>query len=111
MELKQLERDGIQILEISGDIDLFRSREIRDTISALVDQGKNQIVIDLGGVQYIDSSGLGVLISGRQQLLKAQGDLKIARITESVQRVVTITKLNALLEFYDDLDEALYSFS
>lgn len=110
MEIKQSEIGGVVLIEVNGDIDLFQSRELRETVSGYIAVGKNKIVINLSGVAYIDSSGLGVLISARTQLKKAGGDLKIAEITDSVRNVVTLTKLNQLLDFYEDNEEALGAF-
>lgn len=110
MEVRQSEISGTALIEVEGDIDLFQSRALREAIADLIAAGKSRLIIDLAGVAYIDSSGLGVLISARTQLKKAGGDLKISRITDSVRNVVTLTRLNQLLDFYDDIDEALAAF-
>jgi anti-sigma B factor antagonist len=84
--------------------------ELQKSIRCLADEGKIQILLDLAWVKHIDSIGLGELISSHVLLDHKGGALKLMHMTESVQELMTIAKLLAVFEVYDDESEALGSF-
>jgi anti-anti-sigma factor len=84
--------------------------ELQKSIRCLADEGKIQILLDLAWVKHIDSIGLGELISSHVLLDHKGGALKLMHMTESVQELMTITKLLAVFEVYDNESEALGSF-
>lgn len=110
MEINQRERDGVVILDIQGEIDLYNAPEIKDSIQKLIDQQKYNIIINLEKVSYIDSSGIGALISSLSNLKKYQGGLKIINVFASVKKVFELTKLTSFFEIYDSEDEAVSKF-
>ncbi|RME91989.1 MAG: anti-sigma factor antagonist [Candidatus Hydrogenedentota bacterium] len=110
MEINQRERDGVVILDIEGEIDLYNAPEIKDTIQKLIDEQKYNIIINLEKVSYIDSSGIGALISSLSNLKKYQGGLKIINVFASVKKVFELTKLTSFFEIYDSEDEAVSKF-
>ncbi len=110
MEIQQREKDGVVILDIQGEIDLYNAPEIKETIQKLIDQQKYNVLINLAKVSYIDSSGIGALISSLSNLKKYQGALKITNVYASVKKVFELTKLTSFFEIYDSEEEALASF-
>lgn len=110
MEINHREKEGIEILDIQGEIDLYNAPEIKDTIQKLIEQQKYNIIINLEKVSYIDSSGIGALISSLSNLKKYQGSLKIINVYASVKKVFELTKLTSFFEIYDSEDEALAKF-
>lgn len=110
MEISQREKNGIVILDIQGEIDLYNAPEIKDTIQKLIEEQKYNIIINLEKVSYIDSSGIGALISSLSNLKKYQGGLKIINVYASVKKVFELTKLTSFFEIYDSEDEALSKF-
>ncbi len=110
MEISQREKDKVVILDIQGEIDLYNAPEIKDTIQKLIEQQKYNIIINLEKVSYIDSSGIGALISSLSNLKKYQGSLKIINVFASVKKVFELTKLTSFFEIYDSEDEALSKF-
>eukprot|EP00494_Astrolonche_serrata_P005878 UN05895 len=110
MEISQRERDSVVILEIQGEIDLYNAPEIKDAIQRLIDEQKYNIIINLEKVSYIDSSGIGALISSLSNLKKYQGSLKIINVYASVKKVFELTKLTSFFEIYDSEDKALETF-
>ena len=110
MEISQREADKVVILDIQGEIDLYNAPEIKDTIQKLIEQQKYNIIINLEKVSYIDSSGIGALISSLSNLKKYQGSLKIINVYASVKKVFELTKLTSFFEIYDSEDEALSKF-
>jgi anti-sigma B factor antagonist len=75
-----------------------------------LDEGKSNIIVDLGDVKFMNSSGLGMLIGGLTTMKKANGSLKLARVTEKIESLLIITKLVTIFEFYDTVEEAVNSF-
>jgi len=107
-------RDGansVTILDINGEIDLYNAPEIKKTIKGNIDQGKHNIIVNLGKVGYIDSSGIGVLISSLSQLKKVGGGMKIINVQASVKKVFELTKLTSFFDIFESEQEAIQSFS
>jgi len=111
MEINRRENNNIVILDINGEIDLYNAPDIKDTIKELIDEEKRQIIINLEKVSYIDSSGIGVLISSLSNLKKVGGALKIINVYASVKKVFELTKLTSFFDIFDSEDEALGSFA
>jgi anti-sigma B factor antagonist len=110
MEISQREKDGITILDIQGEIDLYNAPEIKDIIQKLIEGQKYNVIINLEKVSYIDSSGIGALISSLSNLKKYQGGLKIINVYASVKKVFELTKLTSFFEIYESEGEALAKF-
>ena len=111
MEISQREADKVVILDIQGEIDLYNAPEIKDTMQKLIEAQKYSIIINLEKVSYIDSSGIGALISGLSNLKKYQGSLKIINVYASVKKVFELTKLTSFFEIYDSEEEAISKFN
>ncbi len=111
MEIKKREENDVVILEIEGEIDLYNAPTLKDVIKDYIGQQKYNIVINLAKVSYIDSSGIGALISSLSNLKKYQGGLKITNVTGSVRKVFELTKLTNFFEIYDDENSAIQSFN
>jgi anti-sigma B factor antagonist len=111
MKLNYREEKGAVIIEPKGKImGGPESTALHDLLHELIDQGKKNVVIDLGKVDWMNSTGLGLLISGLTTLRKAGGELKLANVTEKIQSLLTITKLITIFKSYDSVDEAVGSF-
>lgn len=83
---------------------------LHDQLHDLINQGKKSVVIDLAKVDWMNSTGLGILISGLTTLRNNGGELKLANVTEKIQSLLTITKLITVFENYDSVEEAVGSF-
>ena len=79
-------------------------------LNELVDAGTKQVVIDLAGVQFMNSSGLGLLIGGASLMKNAGGGLKLANASEKIMALIKITKLTSVFESYSSVDAAVSSF-
>jgi anti-sigma B factor antagonist len=101
----------IVILDITGEIDLYNAPEIKDIINKMIEDQKYNVIINLEKVSYIDSSGIGALISSLSNLKKYQGGLKIINVYASVKKVFELTKLTSFFEIYDSEDNAIASFN
>lgn len=79
---------------------------IREAVASIVDSGRARVAVDLSGVEFIDSSGLGALISGLKTTRQAGGDLRIAGANEQVKLVLSLTNLERVLTPYDSVEIA-----
>jgi len=112
MKLTLQERGGVVILEPKGKIlGGPDATLLKDQLQSLIDSGKVRVVIDLAEVDYMNSTGLGILISTLTTLRKANGELKLANVTEKIQSLLTITKLVTVFDDYESVDEAVATFS
>ncbi|HOJ27436.1 MAG: STAS domain-containing protein [Spirochaetes bacterium] len=110
MDITKRTKDDVVILDISGEIDLYNAPEIKDIINSLIEEKKFNVIINLEKVTYIDSSGIGALISSLSNLKKYQGGLKIINVFASVRKVFELTKLTSFFEIYDSEEAAIESF-
>ena len=103
--------NNVVILDIEGEVDLYNAPEIKKKIKEQVDAGKHNLIINLEKVSYIDSSGIGVLISSLSQLRKVGGGLKIINVYSSVKKVFELTKLTSFFDIFDSEDAAVNSYA
>lgn len=97
--------DGFHVLELSGDIDVETARTLRAHIVDRFSEPAPRVVVDLSGVDFMDSSGLGALVSG-WQLTRDDGTFRIAGANPVVQRVLSITGMEEVFSLYPDVDAA-----
>ena len=103
--------DGIAVVDLSGRITLGEgSVVLRDTIRDVVAQGNKKILLNLGDVTYIDSSGIGELVSGFTSVRNQGGELKLLNLTKKVHDLLQITKLYTVFDIKDDEASAIASF-
>jgi anti-sigma B factor antagonist len=111
LHIEQRESEGIVILDLKGPLTLGRGdSELRDTLRALHQSGKVNIVLNLKEVSHIDSTGLGTLVFGLAKLCKAGGRLALVNVDKSHLELFLLTKLALAFEFFDDEQEAINSF-
>lgn len=111
MTVKEKESNGIVILELSGKIMGGPDASLlNDKLHELIDKSQTKVVIDLGGVNWMNSSGLGILIGGLTTMRNNKGELKLANVTDRIQSLLMITKLLTVFETHDTVDKAIASF-
>ncbi len=111
MRLTDREQDGVVILEPRGKIMGGPDASLlHDKLYEFIEQDKKRVVIDLSQVDWMNSTGLGILISGYTTLRNTEGELKLANVTDKIQSLLTITKLVTVFEAYESVDEAVRSF-
>lgn len=112
MKVKTTEKYEAVIIELKGNVMGGEdTKEFNDLLHKMIDAGKKNIVLDLSGVKFMNSSGLGMLISGLTTMKKAGGLLKLAGTTEKIESLLIITKLITIFESFDSVDKAVQSFS
>ncbi|HEU5337335.1 MAG TPA: STAS domain-containing protein [Terriglobales bacterium] len=103
--------DGVTIVDLSGRITLGEGSVIlRDTVRDLVGKGNKKILLNLGEVNYIDSSGIGELVSAFTTVRNQGGELKLLNLTKKVHDLLQITKLYTVFDVKDDETAAIKSF-
>jgi anti-sigma B factor antagonist len=111
LSIKQREAGDITILDLSGKITIGEgSVQLRETVRNLLDAGRKKILLNLGDVSYVDSSGIGELVSSYSTANKAGGSLKLLNLTKKIQDLLAITKLLTVFEIHDSEEAALASF-
>lgn len=110
MEKSVVSEDGVLVIAPQGELDVSNSPELKELIEAEIENGRRNMVIDLKGVEYMDSSGLGVLVTGLKAMRRHRGSLKLAQVTGSVQKIFQLTRLSRFFEIYDTVEEAMVSF-
>ena len=102
----------VSILDVSGRITLGEGASaLRNAIRAMALEGHKKLLLNLGEASYIDSSGLGVLVSAFATLANQRGHLKLLNVISRVKDLLLITKLYAVFEVFDDEAEAVESFT
>ncbi len=112
MEFNVLEKDGVVILVMEGEMvggpdATVLAEKIRD----LIEEGKNRVAIDMEKVDFMNSSGLGILIGSLTAVRNSGGDLKLYHLSKKLREVLRITKLHRVFEVYEDESETIASFS
>jgi len=111
MEFSTRQLDGVMIVDLKGRITLGEgSAAVRDTVRDLLSKGMKRILLNLGGVNYIDSSGIGELVSAFATAKKQGGELKLLNLTTRVHDLLQITKLYTVFDVKDDEAAAVKSF-
>lgn len=104
--------DGVTIVDLSGRITLGEgSVVLRDTIKDLLSKGQKKILLNLGDVSYIDSSGIGELVSAFTSVRNQGGELKLLHLTKKVHDLLQITKLYTVFDVKDDEAQAVGAFA
>ena len=109
--INQRREGNVTVLDLKGRVRISGGTvALHKAIRSLAEEGKTQILLNLAGVTYIDSSGLGELVSSHVTLSNKGGEIKLSHLTERLRELLTITKLLAVFDVYDDEPKALASF-
>jgi anti-sigma B factor antagonist len=112
LNISERQAGDVTILDMNGKITIGEgSVALRTAVRRLLEEGKKKILLNLAGVGYIDSSGIGELVSSYTAIGKENGQLKLLNLTQKLEDLLTITKLLTVFDVYDSEEEALSSFS
>jgi anti-sigma B factor antagonist len=112
INISERQAGDVTILDLDGKVTIGEgSVALRNAIRRLLGEGKNKILLNLGGVGYIDSSGIGELVSSFTAVNKEGGTLKLLNLTQKIQDLLAITKLLTVFDVFENEAEALSSFS
>lgn len=100
-------RGEVTIVHVGGEIDVYTAPVLRERLDEHISEGRHQLVVDLEGVTFMDSTGLGVLV-GRLKLVRVKGGtLRLACSSERILKVFSITGLDKVFQIFPSVDEAL----
>ena len=101
------EQNGFTVLAVRGEVDVYTAPRLREKLVELVTQGKHQIVVDLEGVEFLDSTGLGVLVGGLKRVRSHDGDLALVCTQHRILKVFEITGLTKVFSIHDSVEDAV----
>ncbi len=112
LTINQRQAGDVTILDLSGKITIGEgSVQLREAVRGLLDSGNKKILLNLGDVSYVDSSGIGELVSSYTTTSNNGGHLKLLNLTKKIQDLLMITKLLTVFQTFDSEEAALASFS
>lgn len=108
MKIRTEEKYNAVVVELKGNVmGGPEAQEFNSLLHKLLDEGKNNVIVDLSDVKFMNSSGLGMLISGYTTMKNGNGQLVLARATEKINSLLVITKLITIFENFDSVEEAV----
>ncbi len=111
LNISERQAGDVTILDMDGKVTIGEgSVALRNAIRRLVGEGKKKILLNLSGVGYVDSSGIGELVSSYTTIQREGGQLKLLNLTQKIHDLLGITKLLTVFDYYHDESEALNSF-
>ena len=110
MDLRRRAVEGVEVLTPVGRIDAVSSVELRNRVGTMIAEGRRQIVLDMSSVDFIDSSGLGVLVASLRTAKRDGGVLKIAALNGNTRQLFDLMRLDRVFELFGNVDESLKSF-
>ncbi len=111
MQIKHVTSGDVAVLHLQGKImGGPDATSLHEKLHELIETGTRSVVIDLRDVDWMNSSGLGILIGGLSAIRKSGGDLRLASVTEKIEEVLRITKLDRVFDVYGSTEEAVTSY-
>jgi anti-sigma B factor antagonist len=112
LKIKERMRDGVAILEMSGKLMGGPDAEAFDeTIKTLIHEGCRNVIVNMEKVNWVNSTGLGILISGYTTLKKSGGELKLLKVSDRIENIFIVSKLFTVFQSFQDEEAAVKSFS
>jgi len=110
MKIAVTKENDIAIVAVEGEIDVETSPQLRERFDELLAQGEHNFVIDLGGVDFIDSSGLAAFVRLFKRVRVGEGDVKLCCIRPEILKIFELTRLNRVFDIFDTRAEAVKSY-
>lgn len=112
MTITVTERNGVTILSLGSErLDAHNSEMVKDELKRRFAAGAKKVLVDLGAVSFIDSSGLGALVSGFKSAMAGKGRLSLSGLQAQVHSMFELTRLNRVFDVFPTVEEALSSFA
>jgi len=110
MDIVDEKMDGVNALRLEGRLDASSAKDLKEKVGALVQEKRLNLVIDMAAIDFIDSSGLGSLVSSLRSVNKLGGNIKIASLQDHVRAIFELTRLHRIFEIFDEREDAIKSF-
>lgn len=106
LELRTTKEGHVCVIHVAGEVDVYTSPALKTALLDATSDGCRVVIVDLGMVPFIDSSGLGVLVGALRRLRESEGELRLVSHHETVVKILRITGLDRVFALYSTLDEA-----
>ena len=103
-------RGGVTVVEVDGQLIVGNRHELKEMIQAALDRGERKLLVDFSRTGYIDSSGLGALVSISKRIREATGELRLAGLNDDLRSLFELTKLDTLFTITETPEQALATF-
>jgi len=110
MEISQKRIEDMDVLVLSGRLDAASAKGLKGQVDALVKENRAKLIIDMAGVDFIDSSGLGSLVSSLRAVNERKGDVKVVALQKQVRSIFELTRLHRIFGIFDNVEAATKSF-
>jgi anti-sigma B factor antagonist len=110
MDIEVARLGQVMVVAPRGDLDLAVADRLRGRLTELIDEGQTRVVLDLGGVAYIDSSGLGALVASMKRARGAGGDIKLCALQPDVRSIFDMTRLIKVIDVHPTRQDAVASW-
>ena len=107
LKLGHYNKDGIEVIAVEGEIDIYTAPRLRDLLIDLVSQGNYQLVVSMQKIEFLDSTGLGVLVGGLNRVRAHDGSLDLVCTRERILKIFQITGLTKVFGIHDTVDQAI----
>ena len=107
LKLGHYDKDGIEVIDVQGEIDMYTAPRLRELLIGLVSRGSYQLVVNLDKVGFLDSTGLGVLVGGLRRVRAHDGSLDLVCTREPILKIFRITGLTEVFGIYQTVDQAI----
>jgi anti-sigma B factor antagonist len=111
MNISERKLNDVTVLDLEGNLALENNSQFRKQAAAIIDAGARKLIVNMARVKYMDSSGLGELISCYITLQRMSGRIKLLHLSDRLQHLLVITKLTTVFETFDSEPAAVASFS
>src|SRR5690625_3730051 len=112
MRINVVEKYGCVIVELKGNVmGGPDSEQFSELLHSFIDEGKKNVIVDLGSVKFMNSSGLGILIAGLTTMRRAEGDLRICQADNNIESLLVVTRLITVFDHYPRGDEAVQCYN
>lgn len=109
MKVEVKDYQGMKVMALSGEIDMYSSPALREEMMGLIDKRVTPLLIDFKEVSYIDSSGIATFVEGLKRIMSYGGRLKLIGLLEGVREIFSFSKLDKVFEIYGSFEDALRS--
>jgi anti-sigma B factor antagonist len=107
LKLGHYGKDGIEVIDVQGEIDMYTAPRLRELLIDLVSKGHYQLVVNLEKVGFLDSTGLGVLVGGLRRVRAHDGSLDLVCTQQRILKIFRITGLTEVFGIYETVDQAI----
>lgn len=110
MEYTESQIDDIKVFKIIGNLDMLNAGILKERFSSSVAKKEIKIIFDLGEVNFIDSSGFGLIMSLNDKMKEAGGGLRIVNVSKTIRQIFKISKISSVIQVFENLEESLLNF-